>query len=47
MVVFSNEVCSTFIAMSSCTLLSDHVFFGIRVIDGALEIIPLWQVVIV
>jgi hypothetical protein len=25
-VVFSNEVCSTFTAMSSLTLLSDHVF---------------------
>jgi hypothetical protein len=28
-VIFSNEVCSTFTAMSSRTLLSDHVYFGI------------------
>ena len=26
MVIFSNEVCSTFTGMSSRTLLSDHVF---------------------
>jgi hypothetical protein len=38
-VIFSNEVCSTFTAMSSQNLLSDHVFpvYGISLHVGKLN----------
>jgi len=44
-VVFSNEVCSTFTAMSSRTLLSDRIF--VTVVDVLIVIIIIIVVIIV